>query len=258
MVLPVSLEQFFRLFFADDAKYSLDFYQDKFIGDRDIDITGWRVVDGVMERTVTFTHPIKNNSLGLGPSESRTSRKQQLRRFGNLGFTIENKTVCAGIPAADAFYVQDHWLIEATGENEVTLSTRFGSTFTKRAMFRALIEKNIVKETSEWFSGYQKMLQDATMEREEEEVAAEVQPPVKAVVKVDNTLVPVTDLLQTIALSLDRGAYVAAGMFLVLSLILLIQLFIMRETMTLMRQEITLLREEVGIIAAAVARQPQQ
>lgn len=251
------MEQYFRLFFADDARYSVDFYQTKVIGDKDINVTGWEVDEGVLKRTITFTHPIKN-SFGVGPSESRTTRRQELRRYKNLGITVSNTTTVEGIPSADAFFVQDHWLIEATGTNEVTVSSRFGSTFTKRAMLKGLIEKNIVKETSEWFVGYQKMLQDVVLRGEEQAEKPAGPPSAKAVVKVDKSLVPVTELLQQIALSLNRSAYIAAGVLAFLAIVLILQLFVMRETMALMRLEITTLREEVGIIAAAVARQPRR
>jgi len=190
-----------------------------------------------------FTHPIKN-SMGVGPSEARTTRKQRLRRFGNAGLAIENTTTIVGIPSADAFYVKDHWCVEASADvgTSVVVTTRFGARFTKRALFKGLIEKNIVKETSDWFAGYAEMLQNVVQEN----------PVQRQKEKVDNSLLPVTELLRQIAASLDRTAYIGAGLLLLLTLVLALQLLVMRETIALIREEITALREEVSIVAARV------
>jgi hypothetical protein len=108
IVLPVTLERFHQLFLADGAPFSLDWYQKTYIGDRDIELTGWDADadEQVLKRSMMFTHPISNT---LGPSQARTTRHQRLKRYEDYGIILENTTVIVdNIPSADAFYVQDH------------------------------------------------------------------------------------------------------------------------------------------------------
>lgn len=235
--IPMSLEQFFTTFFADDALYSLDRYQRNKIGDRDIEITGWYQEDGALTRTMNFVHPIKS-SYGMGPSEARTTRQQRLKRFGDLGISIENTTVVEGIPSADAFFVQDQWLVESTGENEVKLTTRFGTRFTKRALFRGLIEKNILKETTDWFIGYSEMIGEALQEKPIEEVVVESVIETKA-----DTVV--TGLLQHVLRSLDRSILLGGYFLAVISLALILQYLAMRDQIQQLRGDVSSLQREL-------------
>jgi hypothetical protein len=238
------LERFYEMFLADGAPYSLDWFQ-KTYGDRDIELTGWDVdhTDGtILTRSMTFTHPIKT-ALGVGPSEARTTRHQRLRRFDNLGIMVENTVIVDNVPSADAFYVQDHWLIEATNDDQVTLSTRFGTRFTKRALFRGMIEKNVVKETSRWCQGYTEMVQAAVAEKLTVEAAAEPK-----LVAADTSLSMIMEPLQRISVSMGRAIAFGAFTLLFLFASLLYQLLLMREAISLMRDDITKMQEDVGII----------
>jgi VAD1 Analog of StAR-related lipid transfer domain len=162
---------FYKLFLQDDATASFDCYQRDYIHDRDVSLTRWSRdghlcdADKITEqsRVLTFTHPIKNTML-MGPSEARTTRKQKLRRFQHCGITLENDTAVEGIPAADTFSVRDFWRIEADGTDHVILSVNFAPNFTKRTIFKNIIEKSVVKETSVWFSGYIAMMQETLQE----------------------------------------------------------------------------------------------
>ena len=116
----------------------------------------------IQSRVLKFTHPIKN-AVGFGPSEARTTRRQLLRRYQHFGITIENKTVVEGIPAADTFSVDDFWHIRSDGadNNNVILSVNFEINFTKRSMFKTIIEKSVLRETRAWLLGYSRMTQEA-------------------------------------------------------------------------------------------------
>ena len=116
----------------------------------------------IQSRVLKFTHPIKN-AVGFGPSEARTTRRQLLRRYQNFGITIENKTIVEGIPAADTFSVDDFWHIRSDGtdNNNVILSVNFEINFTKRSMFKTIIEKSVLRETRAWLLGYSRMTQEA-------------------------------------------------------------------------------------------------
>lgn len=159
IVLPCDVETFFQTFWADNAVHSVEYYQREYVKDQDIKLTGWDLgSDGYFRRSLQFRHPIQN-SLGLGPSSADTTRQQKLRQYTGLGITLENRTQVSGIPAADSFYVQDHWVVEAHGENQVKLTVRYDTRFTKRSMFKSIITKSIRKETKEWMAGYADMVQ---------------------------------------------------------------------------------------------------
>lgn len=108
-------------------------------------------------RTLSFTHPIKKGSVGVGPSEAHTQRSQIVRRYDPLGITFQNTTHVEGIPAADCFSVHDFWTIASAGDSSVVVSVRFAARFTKRTLFRNVIERNIKRETKEWFASFSKM-----------------------------------------------------------------------------------------------------
>ena len=159
IVFPCDMDTFFQTFWADHAGHSFEYYQRDYIKDKDVALTGWDLgSDGYFRRTINFRHPIQN-SLGLGPSAADTTRQQKLRTYHGLGIVLENRTLVAGIPAADSFYVQDHWILEALGENQVQLTVRYDTRFTKRSMFKSIITKSIRKETKEWMAGYVDMIQ---------------------------------------------------------------------------------------------------
>jgi hypothetical protein len=168
--LSCSLDKFFCLFLENDAPYSLDYYQHERVRDRDVAITAWvdDAVDDsiynsailVSSRILTFTHPIKK-AISMGPTEALTTRRQLLRRYQNYGMTVENKTVVEGVPAADTFSIHEFWKIDADGTDSVIVSAKFAPRFTKRTLFKSLIERSILKETKEWFVGYTTMVLEA-------------------------------------------------------------------------------------------------
>lgn len=169
------MDEFYNHFLQDEALYSFDRYQKETIHDRDVSITRWANDDDddddvrqvtpdqkvhIQSRVLCFTHPIKNN-VGLGPHEAKTTRKQRLYRYQHLGITIENKTVVEGIPAADTFSVDDYWYIKSDGLDAVLLSVKFEINFTKRTMFKNIIEKSVLRETRNWLLGYSTMIREA-------------------------------------------------------------------------------------------------
>lgn len=257
--LPVTLEKFYQLFLADGAPYALDWYQETFVGDRDIELTGWDVDtdERVLKRSMSFTHPISNV---VGPSQARTTRHQRLQRFEDFGILVENTTVIVdNIPSADAFYVHDHWVIQGSSlDQSVTISTRFAARFTKRALFRGLIEKSVIKETTKWFQGYAEMIQskaqqslEATAgEDDSRRVATERPTPIarKSVPPpaADSNLPMIIDLLQRISSSMNMALVVGGCAVALLFCMLAYQLVLMRSTIELMKHELVSLRIQIG------------
>jgi hypothetical protein len=224
------LDVFFQQFLADNAPYSLDRYQRDYIKDQDVKITTWHVdQDGNYSRTLTFTHPIKN-ALGLGPSSARTTRHQRLCRFRGHGMVLENTTMVEGFPSADAFYVQDHWVIAADGDYRAQILVCYDTRFTKLALFKAIIEKSVRRETKEWFIKYTTMLQEALTDKSTEMSLAETEESIR-----DDTLFAV----QAIGTTLTRYAMVIVALLSLLLLVALLQLLSMREAVSLLRNQAT-------------------
>jgi hypothetical protein len=228
LCLSCSLDTFFQQFLADNAPYSLLRYQSDYIKDQDVNITPWSIdQDGNYTRTLTFTHPIKN-SFGLGPSSAHTTRRQLLRRFRGYGICLENTTRIGGIPSADAFYVQDHWVIEADGDYRVKLQVRFDTRFTKLALFKAIIEKSVRRETKEWLIGYTAMLQEALMDESTKVSLAGTE---------ESTRDDADTLcaLQAMDKTLTRFAIVIVAILSLILLVAFLQLLSMREAIYLLR-----------------------
>jgi len=185
--LSCSLDNFYRTFLVDNAPFSFDRFQREYIQDQDLIVTPWQPHNSdddnhdtdetpnapqhgdnninAQIRTLSFTHPIKKSSMGVGPSEAHTQRRQVIRRYDPHGITFQNTTHVEGIPAADCFSVHDFWTIApAEDDSTVVVSVRFAARFTKRTLFRNVIERNIKRETKEWFVSFSKMAHAALEE----------------------------------------------------------------------------------------------
>lgn len=192
----------------------------------------------VCSRILTFTHPIKS-AMGIGPTEAKTTRRQLMRRYQHYGMTVENKTVVEGIPAADTFSVHDFWIIKAEGTDHVVLSVNFASRFTKRTLFKNLIERSILKETKQWFIGYSKMVQEAL--RSGEEVVPEPKPMVPPQSRIEGAYLT---LLQKSLRSLVPLMVLGLILLLLVLAVLVLQLMYMHEAVSMLRDETTSLRQE--------------
>lgn len=164
-----SLDTFIDLFFADEASYTISKYQKEIVGDKEVHFSKWKRKNPsfplIFHRNISFIHPLKNT---VGPSQAKTSRKQQFQLFGNFGMTLQNLTIVEGIPAADCFQVEDRWTIETLalpgGQWALKIAVSFQICFVKRTIFKAIIQKNIRQETKTWFQGYASMVQRALTE----------------------------------------------------------------------------------------------
>ena len=169
--LPCTLDTFYHTFLVDGAPFSFERFQREHIRDHNVVVTPWEpsATDDKnvshQIRTLSFTHPIKRN---VGPTEAHTRRRQAVRRFGIYGITFTNTTHVDGIPAADCFAVHDFWTITPVVDKDadhphtaITVSVRFAPRFTKRTLFRSVIERNIKRETKEWGAHFETMARAA-------------------------------------------------------------------------------------------------
>lgn len=156
--LNCSLSDFFDRFLADDAPHSLISYQENVIGDTQVKATKWILADDeCMTRTISFCHPI-GNKFGIGPSSTMATRKQTLHRYGDFGLSLATVTNVIGIPASDAFHVADRWLVEQISSDQISFTALHGIIFTKRTVFKRVIETSTMSEIQKWYKGYSTML----------------------------------------------------------------------------------------------------
>jgi hypothetical protein len=192
--LSCSLNEFFDLFFQDEAPHALAKYQQEHIGDKHVQFSPWRPLSSetgnnatvALIRTIEYIHPLNNS---MGPSEAKTYRTQYLLRYGECGMLLRNITKVEGIPMADCFQVMDQWIFHPSGTRDddrpcLTLSVSFQVDFVKRTMFKSLIQKNVKSETKKWFSGYVEVLR-RVMEQRSQVTASTVAPGAKFDVDTD-------------------------------------------------------------------------
>jgi hypothetical protein len=134
--------------------------------------------------------------------------------------SLENSTMVEGIPYADAFHVQDHWVITADGACRVQIRVCYATRFTKVALFKTIIEKSVRRETKSWFIGYTTMLQEALMDKSTEVSLAETEESTR-----DDTLFAV----QAIGKTLTRYAMVIVALLSLILVVALLQLLVMRD-----------------------------
>lgn len=157
VMLNCSLSNFFDLFLSDDAINSLSSFHQKEIGDTEIQITKW-IYDhsGLMNRTISFRHAIANK-LGIGPSSTLVTQKQNLERYGNFGICMKTTTHITGVPASDTFYVSTKWLIESDDSN-INLKVLNAVIFTKRSLFKRAILSSSREEAKAFYERYVAMI----------------------------------------------------------------------------------------------------
>ena len=182
--LSCSLDEFFDLFFQDEAPHALAKYQQEHIGDKNVQFSPWRAhlpetgdnATLALKRTIEYIHPLNNS---MGPSEAKTYRTQYLLRYGECGMLLRNTTKVEGIPMADCFQVMDQWIFQPSesADNDrscLTLSVSFRVDFVKRTMFKSLIQKNVKSETKKWFGGFVEVLRTVLEQRPKSTVAPDI------------------------------------------------------------------------------------
>jgi VAD1 Analog of StAR-related lipid transfer domain/GRAM domain len=163
LFLSCTLDDFWFKFLSDDAPHSIMAYQEKHMGDSQIVTTKWNTTmdNATMNRSITFSHPIKN-ALGVGPTSTMATRSQTLSRFGDLGLCLLSRTTVVGIPAADTFHVEECWFVEQVSSHEIHLTVLPEIVFVKRTMFKRMIESSTKSEILIWYKGFVAMLLEKT------------------------------------------------------------------------------------------------
>lgn len=238
--MPCTLDEFFALFLADNAPHSIDKFQQNSIGDSELTISSWtEEPDGSHVRVINFRHPLPNG-LGVGPPSALAERQQRFRRYGDYGFCLEASTSVKGVIASDCFYVDDKWLVEPTGETNVTLTVKHQVRFTKRTMLKRIIQNTSNTEAHTWYEGYTKMLL-SSMEIEAKGSGEQV---VKDEVQKDHGVDIAGEQAQSGVATTSLSNTLFAMLLMAGIVFLLLQTASMQEKILLLEEEVSRLREE--------------
>ena len=191
--LPCSLMEFYEKFIANDCPHSFGSFQKSTIGDFELEVKNWEKNEegsatNSRKRTITFRHPLKHK---LGPKDASMEKRQQLHLIPGHGILLKSCTYGRGFPAADAFHVEDMWIIEPcnaeeSGSSGVSMSVLYSVSYSKSTMFKKLIDANTKQEYTQMYNKYMNMVISAlgetkpgvtvaeTSEEEKPEVALEI------------------------------------------------------------------------------------
>jgi len=139
-ILPsYPLEDFFDLFLADDATFSIKkIHLD--MGDSVIKETKWKV-HGADQYHRTKDLVIRRSVKGYG--EVTTTKSLHLRFFGSRGICIDQHTKSSGVPYADCFIVQYRMMLEVgkAGPDSLTFTAFNHCVWIKPALLKAFPEQ---------------------------------------------------------------------------------------------------------------------
>lgn len=146
-----SINQFYDLFFIDDAPHSFGNFMEE-CGDMEVLTSQWKKEDDNLSRTIEYSHPI---NAPLAPPKARARKEQRMRRFGDRGISLETDTYVDDVPMTDCFYVSDRILVSANEDGKtVTVSAYFDIRFVKSTMFRAIIANTTRSEFLKCFQAF--------------------------------------------------------------------------------------------------------
>mmetsp|Transcript_7426 Transcript_7426/g.10824 ORF Transcript_7426/g.10824 Transcript_7426/m.10824 type:complete len:485 (-) Transcript_7426:906-2360(-) len=149
-----SVTDFFDTFLRDSSPRSMCYFQSKVMGDSNVSLEAWTknaAPDGEqsaadsLSRAIEFEHTTRW-------AVAKVKRRQTYQTCGKHAI-IQNFTHLQGIPQADAFFVEDMWLLE-TETNHVTLDVKCRIVWLKNTMLKSVIEKRTKSEAKEWFDKY--------------------------------------------------------------------------------------------------------
>lgn len=149
-----SVADFFENFLRDSAPRSMSYFQSKVMGDSSVSLEAWTknsAPDGErnsvdsLSRMIEFDHTTRW-------AVAKVKRRQTYQICGKNAI-MQNFTHLQGIPQADAFFVEDMWLLE-TEANHVILDVKCRIVWLKNTMLKSVITNRTKLEAREWFDKY--------------------------------------------------------------------------------------------------------
>lgn len=240
------------MFLSNHATFPISRYQQEVILDKDVSYSKWKkqhdIYPPIFDRDIIFVHPLNNT---VGPSQAKTNRHQSFQRFGALGATLQNITIVNGVPGADCFRVEDRWTVESLRENTIQLTVTFQIVFTKRTMFKPIIQKNVTAETKKWFYGYAKFLRQALQEDDKKEGVPSQ--------SLNNDMEVIVDADEAPTLFLPTNVTgVGIGIAFLFLFVLFCQLIFLQQAITRLQGELVSMRAEQQSLVSAINEIAQQ
>jgi len=188
--ISMSLKKFHEMYIADNAAYSMAWFQRQVIKDENVQCSLWTKEDKAvttcvsndMKRKITSLH---KRTAKVGPSNVPLERRQQCK-ITSRGVVLNTTLTMRNIPYGENFVVEDVWIAEAIqsehqpscsaeaklGESiapqnastQINLIVRYRVKFTKPTM--SMVKKVIIdqskREVKIWFDQYLEMLDSKT------------------------------------------------------------------------------------------------
>lgn len=172
---PITVEEFFNLFFLDDAVQFVDSFHRR-CGDKDFKCSPWQPHDQFGHtRDVSFQHPIK---IYFGARLGSCQEVQKFRVYRNSHLVIETSQEINDVPYGDHFRVEGLWDIrrggDATDESKqcCSLCIYINVAFVKKTMFKGKIVHSTLEECREtyaiWVDMAHELLKERNLEKQED------------------------------------------------------------------------------------------
>lgn len=145
VILPIKVDQFFDLLFADEAKFSLlEHYKLK--KEREIVLSKWieNPEMGTYTRELKMVIWVKENPL---KDHSRCYKVQSYKRDQNGKLIINSNTKNLDIPYGSCFQVEEQWEISNVegADNKCMLRCLVWVVFNKSTLFKSFIENKVME-----------------------------------------------------------------------------------------------------------------
>ncbi|WCJ23018.1 GRAM domain family protein [Euphorbia peplus] len=173
---PIKVEEFFSLFFSDDAFDFINSFHIK-SGDKEFRCSSWIPQENFAHtRKVSFQHPIK---IYFGSKFGSCQEVQKFQVYRNSHLVIETSQEISDVPYGDYFRVEGLWDVVKTGDetNESCILRIFVDVaFSKKTVFKGKILQSTVDECREayaiWIERAHELLKQKNLERQEDPITS--------------------------------------------------------------------------------------
>jgi VAD1 Analog of StAR-related lipid transfer domain/GRAM domain len=152
VILPVTPQKFFDLFFADEAVFGFPDYS-KQRGDTELETTPWAENEELEGFTREIKFRTKINGPSIGPKTTRCQRALKYKWTDGV-LVVQSSTKALDVPYSSYFLVEDTWKITPISAEKSLLRITFTINFLKSTMLRSTIESrskvDVTKDHENW------------------------------------------------------------------------------------------------------------
>ncbi len=147
-----SLDEFYQILLANNSSSLFGMAHEQ-TGDTDIDTSSWQSKenDNIMERIITYTHPL---NILFYPSSCRNEQTQTLQRFGDAGFCVMSSTLTIDLVIVDSFRLQEYLLVSSNDEGGISISIVFYVCFLKSTFMNGIITKTSINDSLKFYDQF--------------------------------------------------------------------------------------------------------